>query len=221
MIEKKTLQRSCWMFSSARWQSERWRTPLHQCASVLSFLCALVFKATVKRLTEMCNLFCNIAAKRVRKRCYAFNHPRPNLSCTQASSRYPSYQRRLGTECEFSRQAWQVTSHPKSPRTTWNEAGTTRLLQQPKKVLTQIIRPHPFQLPWQFICFLFTALVDPGWKLSPLWETRPLILALVNIFIITEENLLKFPHSFYFLFKCCFHDTLISPDEEVNLLDIS
>ena len=37
-----------------------------------------------------------------------------------ASSRYPSYQRRLGTE--FSRLAWQVTSHPKSPRTTGNEA---------------------------------------------------------------------------------------------------
>ena len=44
---------------------------------------------------------------------------------TQASSRYPSYQRRLGTKCdsELSRQAWQVTSHPKSPRTTGNEAG--------------------------------------------------------------------------------------------------
>ena len=47
---------------------------------------------------------------------------------TQASSRYPSYQRRLGTECdsvlgELSRQAWQVTSYPKSPRTTGNEAG--------------------------------------------------------------------------------------------------
>ena len=46
-----------------------------------------------------------------------------------ASSCYPSYQRRLGTECdsaslgELSRQAWQVTSHPKSPKTTWNEAA--------------------------------------------------------------------------------------------------
>ena len=50
-----------------------------------------------------------------------FTQPR-----TQASSRYPSYQRRLGTEGdsilgEFSRQVWQVTSHPKSPRTTGNE----------------------------------------------------------------------------------------------------
>ena len=46
---------------------------------------------------------------------------------TQACSRYPSGQRRLGTERdslgEFSRQAWQVTSHPKSPRTTGNEAA--------------------------------------------------------------------------------------------------
>ena len=47
---------------------------------------------------------------------------------TQACSRYPSDQRRLGTERdsvlgEFSRQAWQVTSHQKSPRTTGNEAG--------------------------------------------------------------------------------------------------
>ena len=48
---------------------------------------------------------------------------------TQASSRYPSYQRRLGTERdseffwgEFSRQAWQVTSHRKSLRTTGYEA---------------------------------------------------------------------------------------------------
>ena len=45
---------------------------------------------------------------------------------TQGCSRYPSDQRRRG---EFSRQAWQVTSavtsHPKSPRTTGNEAGGT------------------------------------------------------------------------------------------------
>ena len=221
MIGKKTLQRSCWMFSSARWQSERWRTPLHQCASVLSFLCALVFKATVKRATEMCNLFCNIAAKRVRKRCYAFNHPRPNLSCTQASSRYPSYQRRLGTECEFSRQAWQVTSHPKSPRTTGNEAGTTRLLQQPKKVLTQIIRPHPFSVTMAIHMLFIYSFSWPRMKAIPALRNSAFNPCTSNIFIITEENLLKFPHSFYFLFKCCFHDTLISPDEEVNLLDIS
>ena len=42
---------------------------------------------------------------------------------TQASSRYPSYKRRLGTESEFSLQASLVTSHPKSPRTTGNKAG--------------------------------------------------------------------------------------------------
>ena len=44
---------------------------------------------------------------------------------TQTSSRYSSYRRRLGTKCnsEFSQQAWQVTSHPKSPRTTRNEAA--------------------------------------------------------------------------------------------------
>ena len=42
---------------------------------------------------------------------------------TQACSRYPSGQRRLGTEREFSRQARQVTSHPKSPRTTGDEAA--------------------------------------------------------------------------------------------------
>ena len=55
-------------------------------------------------------------------------YPRLTRPCTQASSRYPSYQKRLGTECdiEFSRQAWQVTSHPESPRTTENEAGRTR-----------------------------------------------------------------------------------------------
>ena len=55
-------------------------------------------------------------------------YPRLTRPCTQASSRYPSYQKRLGTECdiEFSRQAWQVTSHPESPRTTGNEVGRTR-----------------------------------------------------------------------------------------------
>ena len=47
---------------------------------------------------------------------------------TQACSRYPRDQRRLGTVlAEFSRQAWQVTSavtsHPKSPRTTGKEAA--------------------------------------------------------------------------------------------------
>ena len=44
---------------------------------------------------------------------------------TLASSRYSSYQRRLGTQCdsEFSQQAWQVTSDQKSPRTTGNEAA--------------------------------------------------------------------------------------------------
>ena len=54
---------------------------------------------------------------------------------TQACSRYPSDQRRLGTERdsvlgEFSRQAWQVTSHPKSPRTTGNEAGVCFLVEE-------------------------------------------------------------------------------------------
>ena len=48
---------------------------------------------------------------------------------TQAYSRYPSDQRRLGTERdsvlgEFSRQVSQVTSYPKSSRTTGNEAGS-------------------------------------------------------------------------------------------------
>ena len=47
---------------------------------------------------------------------------------TQASSRYLGDQRRLGTERDsastnFSRRAWQATSHPKTPWTTGNEAG--------------------------------------------------------------------------------------------------
>ena len=54
---------------------------------------------------------------------------------TQTCSRYPSDQRRLGTERdsvlgEFSRQAWQVTSHPKSPRTTGNEAGVCFVVEE-------------------------------------------------------------------------------------------
>ena len=57
---------------------------------------------------------------------------------TQACSRYLSDQRRLGTERdsvlgEFSRQAWQVTSHPKSPRTTGNEAGVCFLVEEKKR----------------------------------------------------------------------------------------
>ena len=35
-----------------------------------------IIKATVKRATETCNMFCNIATKRVEKLCYAFYHPR-------------------------------------------------------------------------------------------------------------------------------------------------
>ena len=63
-----------------------------------------------------------VVSKRSRVRTYWYEKEQPR---TQASSRYPSYQRRLGTECdgELSRQAWQATSHPKSPRTTGNEAG--------------------------------------------------------------------------------------------------
>ena len=39
-------------------------------------------------------------------------YPRLTRPCAQASSRYSSYLKRLGTECdiEFSRQAWQVAS---------------------------------------------------------------------------------------------------------------
>ena len=37
-------------------------------------------KASVKLSTNMCNLFCNISAKRVEKRrCFAFYNPRLNL----------------------------------------------------------------------------------------------------------------------------------------------
>ena len=47
---------------------------------------------------------------------------------TQASSRYPSYQRRLGAEYDSAKawQAWQVTSHPKSPRKAGDEAEWIR-----------------------------------------------------------------------------------------------
>ena len=47
---------------------------------------------------------------------------------TQASSRCPSYQRRFGTEYDSGKvwQAWQVTSHPKSPRTAGDEAEWIR-----------------------------------------------------------------------------------------------
>ena len=48
---------------------------------------------------------------------------------TQASSRYPSYQKRLGTERD--RLAWQVTPHPKSPRTTGDENAWVRLRPRP------------------------------------------------------------------------------------------
>ena len=39
-------------------------------------------KASVKRATKTCNLFCNIAAKRIEKRCCAFYHPCSNLLTT-------------------------------------------------------------------------------------------------------------------------------------------
>ena len=43
----------------------------------------------------------------------------------QVSARYPCVRRKLGTERhldDFSRQVWRVTSHPKLPRTTGNQA---------------------------------------------------------------------------------------------------
>ena len=45
-----------------------------------------------------------------------------NQSGSQANWRYSSERRRLRTERKFSWQAFQVTSHPKSPKTTANEA---------------------------------------------------------------------------------------------------
>ena len=39
-------------------------------------------KASVKRATKTCNLFCNIAAKRIEKRCCPFYHPCSNLLTT-------------------------------------------------------------------------------------------------------------------------------------------
>ena len=66
---------------------------------------------------------------------------------TQDCSRYPSDQRRLGTERD--RQIFptsltgdvNVTSHPKSPRTTGNEAGGYNspgglFLESPRKLFT-------------------------------------------------------------------------------------
>ena len=50
----------------------------------------------------------------------SLRQPRP-----QASARYPCVRRKLGTKRHldnFSRQAWRVTSHPKLPRTTGNQA---------------------------------------------------------------------------------------------------
>ena len=59
---------------------------------------------------------------------------------TQDCSRYPSDQRRFGTERD--RQIFRaVTSHPKSPRTTGNEAGGYNspgglFLESPRKLFT-------------------------------------------------------------------------------------
>ena len=39
-------------------------------------------EGTEKRATKTCNLFCNIAAKRVEKECCAFYHPHSNLLAT-------------------------------------------------------------------------------------------------------------------------------------------
>lgn len=50
---------------------------------------------------------------------------------SQASSRYPNERRRVGTHAiglgEFTPQALQVTSHPKSPETTSNETRVDSL----------------------------------------------------------------------------------------------
>ena len=41
-------------------------------------------RATVQRATKTWNLFCNIAAKRVKKKCCAFYQPHSNLSCNKS-----------------------------------------------------------------------------------------------------------------------------------------
>ena len=79
--------------------------------------CKHIFQVTINGLSKNAS-YAVIVIHEINM---GLSQPRP-----QACLRYPSDQRRLGTErySEFSRQAWQVTSHPKSPRTTGNEAGS-------------------------------------------------------------------------------------------------
>ena len=62
-----------------------------------------------------------------------------NQPGSQANSRYSSERRRLRTERKFSWQACQVTSHPKWPRTTANEAQKISYRSHP--------RCHPYTIP--------------------------------------------------------------------------
>ena len=84
---------------------------------------------------------------------------------TQACSRYPNDQRRLGTERD--RRTWQVTSHPKSPRTTGNEAEKWRnscrtqnqtwylLFYHTRNTLINVIKEDWSKLP----CYAYSLLI--------------------------------------------------------------
>ena len=47
---------------------------------------AQILKGTVKRTTKTFNFFCNITAKRVKKRCSSFFHPLSILSCNKSGT---------------------------------------------------------------------------------------------------------------------------------------
>ena len=103
---------------------------------------------------------------------------------TQACSRYPNDQRRLGTERD--RRTWQVTSHPKSPRTTGNEAEKWRnrcrtqnqtwylLFYHTGNTLINVIKKDWSKLPCYAYslliftpkCPLFIATMLMGWGLT-------------------------------------------------------
>ena len=56
--------------------------------------------STVKRITKTCNLFCNIFAKWVGKWCWAFYHPRSNLSCNKSDCcKLPKRRHLIGYNC--------------------------------------------------------------------------------------------------------------------------
>ena len=94
--------------------------PYENHASLIRWKYTMIFLARGKKATEWNKFWSrNDLGDFVTDSCLA----RPFTASYPGQFALSELPEEVGGECEFSRQAWQVTSHLKSPRTTGNEAG--------------------------------------------------------------------------------------------------